>query len=207
MTDLGITVVTAAGNLGTNALGLKQYGGIMAPGNAPWVLTVGAIEHDGHGDPRRRHDGELQLDGVRRTRTTWRSPTWSRPARASSRWRRRAACFSTTKLSVARCPGKLSLGTKPYLSLSGTSMAAPVVSGTVALMLQANPNLTPNLIKGILMYTAQDYHGYKALEQGAGFLNTYGAVRLAQVLRDAPRRRSTCRCSARGASTSSGATT
>ena len=27
---------------GTNALGLKQYGGIMAPGNAPWVLTVGA---------------------------------------------------------------------------------------------------------------------------------------------------------------------
>ena len=42
VTDLGITVVTAAGNRGTNALGLTQYGGIMAPGNAPWVLTVGA---------------------------------------------------------------------------------------------------------------------------------------------------------------------
>jgi hypothetical protein len=87
--------------------------------------------------------------------------------------------FYTTKVT-ALLDGKLPLGVKPYLSLSGTSMAAPVVSGTVALMLQANPNLTPNLIKAILQYTAQVYPGYKPLEQGAGFLNTYGAVRLAR---------------------------
>ena len=59
-------------------------------------------------------------------------------------------------------------------------MAAPVVSGTIALMLQANPSLTPNLIKAILQYTAQPYAGYKPLQQGAGFLNTLGAVRLAR---------------------------
>jgi hypothetical protein len=47
-------------------------------------------------------------------------------------------------------------------------------------MLQANPNLTPNLIKAILQYTAQSYPGYSVLRQGAGFLNTLGAVRLAQ---------------------------
>ena len=47
--------------------------------------------------------------------------------------------------------------TKPYLSLTGTSMASPVVAGSVALMLQANPNLTPNLVKAILQYTAQEY--------------------------------------------------
>jgi hypothetical protein len=59
-------------------------------------------------------------------------------------------------------------------------MAAPVVAGTVALMLQANPRLTPNAVKAILQYTAQVYPGYDALTEGAGFLNTLGAVRLAR---------------------------
>jgi hypothetical protein len=72
------------------------------------------------------------------------------------------------------------IGYKPYLTLSGTSMAAPVVSGTVALMLEANPKLTPNLVKAILEYTAQPYPGYNPLRQGAGFLNALGAVRLSR---------------------------
>ena len=58
-------------------------------------------------------------------------------------------------------------------------MASPVVAGTVALMIQANPKLTPNLVKGILQYTAQKYH-YDVLTQGAGFLNAHGAVELAR---------------------------
>ncbi len=68
----------------------------------------------------------------------------------------------------------------PYLSLSGTSMAAPVVTGTVALMLQANPSLTPNAVKAILQYTAEVHGGYDPLTQGAGFLNALGAVQLAK---------------------------
>jgi subtilisin family serine protease len=74
----------------------------------------------------------------------------------------------------------LNLGYKPYLSLSGTSMAAPVVSGTVALMLEANPKLTPNAVKAILQYTAQVRSNTSALVQGAGMLNARGAVRLAR---------------------------
>jgi hypothetical protein len=61
-------------------------------------------------------------------------------------------------------------------------MAAPVVTGTVALMLQANPALTPNAVKAILQYTAQVYSGHDYLTQGAGFLNARGAVELAAHL-------------------------
>jgi hypothetical protein len=62
-------------------------------------------------------------------------------------------------------------------------MAAPAVAGTVALMLEANPSLTPNLVKGILQFTAQVYPGYDWFSQGAGFLNSRGAVVLAKYFR------------------------
>ena len=62
-------------------------------------------------------------------------------------------------------------------------MAAPVVSGTVALMLQANPSLTPSAVKSILMYSAQQLPGFNTLEQGAGQLNAHGAVSLAKLAR------------------------
>jgi hypothetical protein len=55
-----------------------------------------------------------------------------------------------------------------------------VVSGTVALMLQANPTLTPIATKAILQYTAQEYAGYDPLTEGAGFLDAHGAVVMAR---------------------------
>src|SRR5258708_1658656 len=67
--------------------------------------------------------------------------------------------------------------------MSGTSVAAPVVAGAAALLLQANPNLTPNMVKMILMYTAQPLAGANMLEQGAGEVNLEGAVRLARLIR------------------------
>src|SRR5439155_795323 len=45
--DAGVVVVAAAGNFGRNAAGQIQYGGISAPGNAPWVLTVGGSSTQG----------------------------------------------------------------------------------------------------------------------------------------------------------------
>ena len=101
--------------------------------------------------------------------------------------------------------GTVPMPTSPYLSLSGTSMSTAVVSGSVALLLQANPSLTPNAVKAVLEYTAQIYPSYDALTEGAGFLNAYGAVQLARVsarrrMLRSERRRPT------GAGNSSGAT-
>jgi hypothetical protein len=65
-------------------------------------------------------------------------------------------------------------------------MSAPVVSGTVALLLQANPMLTPNQVKAILQYTAQVDPDYDPLTQGTGFLNARGAVELTRFLAASP---------------------
>ena len=70
---------------------------------------------------------------------------------------------------------------EPYLSLTGTSMAAPVVSGTVALMMLAHPSLTPNMVKAITVPRRSS--SYNVLTQGAGFLNAQGAVQLARFFR------------------------
>ncbi len=176
--EMGITVVAAAGNLGKNADGNLQYGGITAPGNAPWVLTVGASST--MGTLTRTDDTLAPYSSAGPTPKDFLAkPDLVAPGTGTISLSAPGSLLYSTKAAFL-LPGKGPLGSLPYLSLSGTSMAAPVVSGTVALMLQANPNLTPNLIKAILQYTAQKYPGYNELRQGAGFLNSLGAVRLAR---------------------------
>jgi hypothetical protein len=178
VTDRGVTVVTAAGNLGKNAAGHLQYGGITAPGNAPWVLTVGASST--MGTLTRKDDTMASYSSSGPTAVDFAvKPDLVAPGTGTISLAAAGSTFYTTKAQYL-VAGAVALGAQPYLALSGTSMAAPVVSGTVALMLQANPALTPNLIKAILQYTAQVYPGYSALREGAGFLNTLGAVRLAK---------------------------
>jgi hypothetical protein len=178
LTDKGITVVAAAGNFGKDRFGRLQYRAITAPGNAPWVLTVGASST--MGTLTRSDDQMADYSSSGPTAVDFLSkPDLVAPGTGTVSLTSPGSTLYLTK-TVALLTGKLGLGFKPYLALSGTSMAAPVVSGTVALMLQANPNLTPNLIKAILQYTSQRYSGYNALRQGAGFLNSYGAVRLAK---------------------------
>jgi serine protease AprX len=176
----GIVVVAAAGNRGINAAGLPQYGGITAPGNAPWVITVGASSHNGTAD--RADDGAAAF--------TSRGPTAINYGAKPDLMAPGVGVVSladpgSTMYGAPNAP--LVAGTSgtsyfPYMRLSGTSMAAPVVTGTVALMLQANPTLTPNAVKAILQYTAQVYSGYDYLTEGAGFLNAKGAVELAAYL-------------------------
>ena len=69
-----------------------------------------------------------------------------------------------------------------YIRLSGTSMAAPVVSGVVALMIQKNPKLTNDAIKWILLNNALQLKevvngvGTPIKGQGAGVVNATSSV-------------------------------
>jgi serine protease AprX len=175
--DAGIVVVTAAGNLGRNAAGQTQYGAITAPGNAPWVLTVGAYSHEG---TLWRFDDKVAGYSSRgpTAHDFGAKPDLLAPGTGIVSLSDPTSTLYATK-SDQLLSGSVLTSYKPYLSLSGTSMAAPVVTGAVALMLQANPSLTPNLVKAILQYTSQAYD-YDALTQGAGFLNVEGAVQLAR---------------------------
>ncbi len=181
--DAGIVVVAAAGNLGKNRLGQTQYGGITAPGNAPWVLTVGAYSHEG---TLRRNDDVMAAYSSRGPSAIdfEAKPDVVAPGTGVVSLSDPSSLFYSTK-AAGLLKGTRATSYKPYLSLSGTSMATPVVSGTVALMVQANPSLTPNMVKAILQFTAQRHNRYNALTEGAGFLNAQGAVELAKFYRTA----------------------
>jgi serine protease AprX len=74
-----------------------------------------------------------------------------------------------------------------YATLSGTSFAAPFVSGVVALMLQANPSLKPSTVKSILIKTAEKWApGGKSNEAGSGRLRAYDAIFRASALTTNP---------------------
>jgi serine protease AprX len=177
--DSGIVVVAAAGNRGRDASGQPQYGGIASPGNAPWVLTVGATND--LGTTNRADDvvatfssrGPSPIDETAKPDLVAPGVNIESTADPSS------ALFAANPLS--RLWGSIRTGSEPYLSLTGTSMAAPVVAGAIALMLEANAALTPNAVKAILEYTAEARSGYNYLTQGAGFLNTRGAVEMARA--------------------------
>jgi serine protease AprX len=191
LVDAGVVVVAAAGNDGKGANGQKVYGRIHSPGNEPSALTVGATNTY---QSNSRHDDTVASYSSR-------GPTRSYSTDATGvkhydNLIKPDLVAPGNKLIAAESKENTLTSAYPWLNaysdanddhemmcMSGTSMAAPLVAGTVALMLQANPTLTPNLIKAILMYTAQPLAGSNVLEQGAGQLNVEGAVRMARLAR------------------------
>jgi serine protease AprX len=182
----GIVVVASAGNAGRNVTGNVGYAGISSPGNAPSAITVGSV---------RTLDTTTRTDDLVADYSS-RGPTWydafAKPDVVAPGHRLLSAATDAQEL-YARYPTlRDSKGGRPYLRLSGTSMAAGVVSGTVALMMQNSSWYfsgypTPNAIKAMLQHSAfpmTDATGaaYDVLTQGAGALNTMGAITLAGSL-------------------------
>ena len=198
----GITVVVAAGNFGKDANGNEVFGTISSPGDEPSAITVGSVNT--HGTITRRDDTVNHFSSRGPTRGLYVAATGTpqndnllKPdlvapgnkivgavasdiSGSPSLW---AYLPATYPQLSAPYGGTKQLDNEALFNLSGTSIAAPVVAGATALMLQANPGLTPPLIKAILQYTAQPLPGYDLVEQGAGELNIEGAVRLAKALR------------------------
>jgi len=191
LVDAGVVVVAAAGNEGKDGSGNKIYGQIHSPGNEPSVITVGAANT--FGTDARNDDGVATYSSRGPTRSFW---TDSYGAKHYDNLVKPDLVAPGNKVIDAQSAGNLLVTQNPTLDanvsgsaareqmyLSGTSMATPVVSGAAALLLQANPNLTPNLVKALLMYTAQQLPGFNTFEQGAGQVNLEGAMRLARLVR------------------------
>lgn len=195
LVDAGLVVVAAAGNNGKDSNGNKVYGQIHSPGNEPSVITVGATNTfgtDGRNDdvvatyssrgPTRSYvtdaDGVKDYDNLVK-------PDLVAPGNKLIFAESDAG--NADNLLVTLHPeldsGMTDDDNKKMMYLSGTSMATPMVAGAAALLLQVNPKLTPNMVKALLMYTAQPVKGYNMLEQGAGQLNVEGAVRIAKLVR------------------------
>jgi serine protease AprX len=183
----GIVVVTSAGNYGSHPdTGEVGYAGISSPGNAPSAITVGAV---------RTFDTTSRTDDVVAEYSS-RGPTWYdgylKPDVVAPGHALVSAALTTQTLYLSLTTSRKTINGRPYLALSGTSMSTAVVSGSVALMIEeARANYgdapTPNAIKAMLQVSAfpmSDAAGtpYHLLAQGAGGLNTIGAMSLASAI-------------------------
>src|SRR5687767_2913393 len=191
VTDAGVVVVAAAGNNGRGINGEKIYGQIHAPGNEPSAITVGAANT--FGTDVRNGDIVTTYSSRGPTRSFWTDASEVRhydnlikPDLVAPGNKIVGAAASNSSLLAAHPELDAEVSTLPtrrMMYLSGSSMATPIAAGTAALLLQANENLSPSLIKAIFMYTAQPLSGMNMLEQGAGQLNVNGALTLARLVR------------------------
>jgi serine protease AprX len=136
----GIVVVVAAGNLG-DVPGAEDY----APANDPYVITVGAVDDQGSSALASQTIAPYSSQGV--TQDGFSKPDIYAPGSHI------ISLLAPNSAFTQLCPN-CAIGGE-YIKASGTSFAAPVVSGTVADMLTADPNLTPDQVKGIVVGTGQ----------------------------------------------------
>jgi serine protease AprX len=169
----GIVSVFAAGNDGPGEDTHNPYA------QAPWVISVGAGENNGvlTGFSSRGKRGETATftmpDGAQWTYVN--EPTIAAPG--VDIISARDSTGTLPALAAEQDEATIPAAYLPfYTVMSGTSMATPHVAGVVALMLEANPNLTPAQVRDIIVRTATNMTGRLSWEAGAGYLNAYTAV-------------------------------
>src|SRR5437762_5800359 len=136
----GIVVVAAAGNHGQGGPVSMSY----APGNDPFVITVGALDQAGTSDPS--DDTVPSWSAYGKTMDGFSKPDVSAPGRYMVAPAPMDGTIAKTVPDRIMAPG--------YMWMSGTSFSTPVVSAAAAQILARHPNFTPDQVKGALMLTA-----------------------------------------------------
>ncbi len=163
----GVVVVVSAGNTGPDPMT------IGVPGNNPYVITVGAMT-DSYTPDDPSDDVMTTFSSAGPTHEGFVKPEVVAPGGhvvARSRYQSRLATDHPEYHDQDR-----------YFTMSGTSQAAAVVTGTVALMLDAKPWLTPDDVKCQLLQTARPavdadgFLAYSPFRQGAGLIDAVAAV-------------------------------
>ncbi len=179
--EYNMIVVFAGGNSGPGRDTYNPYA------KAPWVIGVAAGTKEGglasfssRGTPREdRLTNSDPLDDLD-------APTIVAPG-AGREFESNAAKFSAAYVSTRSKSNIFSNGLTDdaelpvafvpfYTQIVGTSMATPYVAGVAALMLDADPSLSADDVKSIIVQTASRMPGYEDYEVGAGYINAYAAV-------------------------------
>lgn len=155
----GLVVVFAAGNEGTDGShSLNKYS------VAPWVLSVTV------GD----YVNSLPKFASRGTDPDGSHLAYDHPDLVAP------GISITSARAGASTGGSSNREQRYYSSKSGSSMAAPHVAGIAALLLEVNPNLSPDDVMDILTATATPMPRYDTWEAGAGYANALQAQQLAK---------------------------
>ena len=159
----GVTVVAAAGNYGTGATPSRVP---YAPGNDPFVITVGAADMGGTfsiGD-----DTTAPWSAYGYTYDGFWKPDIGAPGRYVVGPIPAGSTLAAQKAANVTAPG--------YIQLSGTSFSAPIVAGAAAQILARHPSFTPDQVKGALMLTARTVPLVTNHSLGVGELNALAAT-------------------------------
>ena len=177
--EAGVSVVAAAGNDGQRRL--------VPPATAPSALTIGGLDDKNNFDHREMelwHGNYGESDGGAPKPELVAPSIWvAAPVLPGTEVAREAIkLFSrragNDKAIEARL-AELKLVTPDYQHVDGTSFAAPLVSSLIACMLQANPKLTPRIIRDVLIAAARPVPGAPKERQGAGAVEAGQAIALA----------------------------
>jgi len=159
----GVTVVVAAGNYGYPD---RPSGVPFAPGNDPFVITVGAS--DTGKSVSTNDDVAAPWSAYGYTLDGFAKPEIAAPGRYMV-----GPVPVTSTLYSERPDHIVDPG---YMELSGTSFAAPIVSGVAALILGKHPTFTPDQVKGALMLGAKPLPKATDMSEGVGEVNAGRSV-------------------------------